>query len=186
MSKDRIVRGVRFVVGCLLAVLGASVGLPVFAVALTTEKPVTMWDKVDSRLAGATPAAQMTFRVIKTWCMQHLKGINLQLVDVANLGAFQLGVTGPLRVYAVYAKKQATATRAFVGLFDDVLNDATAANERLVIGLAEASKEALVFYPDGLPLAAGLVAGGYTTAGGFNGTTLSTSGDNMNGFFLVG
>jgi hypothetical protein len=169
----------------LTACLGF-LGLPfAFGAVLTTEKPVTMWDKVDQRLANATPCAQMTFRAFKSWCMQHLKGINLQIVDFADLGAAVNPLDGVMRVYAIYAKKQNTATDAFLKLFDDAATD-TAGNARLTLGILEASRDAVVFYPDGLALANGIVLGSYTAPIGAGGVTATTTGDGPNGFMLVG
>lgn len=184
--KGRILWGAKVLASLVVGALAACMGVPVFGAVLTVERPAVMWDKVDQRLAAATPASQMLFRQFKSWCMQHLKGKELQLIDLTNVTAFVNPLDGAFRVYAIYAKKQATATRAYLGVFDDVANDATAVNERLALGLVEASKEAVVFYPDGLPLTAGLVVASYTASAGSNGTTASTSGDGANGFMLVG
>jgi len=153
---------------------------------LTTETPVTMWDKVDARLAGATPAAQMVFRAFKSWCMQHLRGINLQLLDIADLNAFTNPLDGTLRCYALYLRKSNTATATYVKLFDDATNDAVAGAARLAIGLTAARQSVFLFYPDGLPVVNGVVLGGYTALIGSNATTPSTAGDGANGFMLVG
>jgi hypothetical protein len=176
----------RSIVAFVLSAVAAFFGLPfAYGAVLTVEKPVTMWDKVDQRLAGATPCAQILFRGFKSWCMQHLKGINLQLVDFADLAAAVNPLDGAMRVYAVYAKKQGTATDAFLKLFDDAATD-TAGNARLTLGILEASRDALVFYPDGLALASGIVLGSYTAPIGAGGVTATTAGDGPNGFMLVG
>lgn len=179
-------RAVRFLFGILTMVLGAVFGLPIFAAVLTVEAPVTMWDKVDTRLAGATPCAQMLFRSFKSWTMQHLRGINLQLLDVSDLTAFTNPLDGAVRVYAIYLKKQGTATASFFKIFDDATNDATLSAARVDIALMEAGKENFVFFPDGLPLANGVVLGAFTAFIGGATVTASTTGDGPNGFLLVG
>lgn len=170
----------------LVALAGAACGLPVFGTAIATQAPVIIWDKVEQQLAGATPGAQASFRAFKSWCNQNLRGISLQLFVISNLTAYVLLATGALRVYAVYVKKQGTATASYFKIYDDVASDATAANARVNLGLQEASKEGWLFFPDGLPFASGLVIAAFTLFVGSNGTTASTSGDGPNGFILVG
>lgn len=177
----------RSIAAFVLMALSGLCGVPLaIGAVLTVEPPVVTWDKVDSRLAGATPCAQMMYRSFKSWCMQNLRGINLQLLDVANLTGFTNPLDGAIRVYAIYIKKQNTATRAYFNLFDNATNDAVAADAKLSLPMFEAGKEAFLFFPDGLPLAAGLVLGAYTALIGANATTASTSGDGPNGFLLVG
>jgi hypothetical protein len=177
----------RSIVGFVLMALGALGGLPVvFGAVLTTETPVTMWDKVDARLSRATPCAQMMFRAMKSWCMQNLRGINLQLLDIADLTGFTNPLDGVIRVYAVYVKKQATGTDSFFKIFDNATNDATAADARVDIALLDANQENILIFPDGLALASGVVLGAYTAFIGANATTASTAGDGPNGFMLVG
>jgi hypothetical protein len=177
----------RSIAGFVLLALGAVFGMPVaFGAVLTTETPVTMWDKVDARLSRATPCAQILFRGFKTWCMQHLKGINLQLLDIADLTGFTNPLDGVVRVYAVYVKKQNTGTDAFFKIFDNATNDATVADARVGIALLDANQEQILIFPDGLALAAGVVIGAYTAFIGANATTASTAGDGPNGFMLVG
>jgi len=186
-------RVLRSVLTFILGALAVLTGLPFVPLAvLATEAPVTMWDKVDSRLnggpvgTGATPCAQMCFRAFKSWCMQHLRGINLQLIDMADLTVDINPLDGAIRVYAIYARKQPTATDTYFNIFDDAATDGTAADARLSLPLLESGREVFAFYPDGLPLVDGLVVGAYTALIGANGVTPTTTGDGPNGFLLVG
>jgi hypothetical protein len=153
---------------------------------LTVESPVTMWDKVDQRLANQAPMSQMLFRAYKSWCMQHLRGISLQLVDFANVTDDVNPLDGAIRIYAIWVKKQATATDAFFKVFDDAATDGTAGDAIIALPLMDASEGWALFSPDGHPLVDGLVLGAYTAFIGANGSTPSTTGDGPNGFMLVG
>lgn len=176
------------VASAVLMLLGGLLGFPaVFGATLTVEAPVTMWDKVlEQRLAGASPCAKILFRGFKSWCMQHLKGIQLQLIDLSNVTVDTNPLDGALRVYAIYVKKQATGTDSFFKIFDNATDDGTAGDAVVAIPLMESGEAAMMFWPDGHPLALGLVTGAYTAFIGANNSTPTTTGDGPNAFLLVG
>jgi hypothetical protein len=87
------------------------------------------------------------------------------------------------KVFAIWLKKQATATDAYFKLFDDATNSGTAGDERITLSLLVASEEAFLFYPQGADMAAGIVITSHTSS---NGTTDSTSGDGPNGIIVYG
>lgn len=184
----RVIRTLSTIASALTMGLGALLGFPVVVGAvLTVEAPVTMWEKVlEQRLASASPCAQMLFRAYKSWCMQHLKGISLQLIDLANVTVDTNPLDGAIRVYAIYVKKQATGTDTFFKVFDDATDDATAGDAVVAIPLMESGEAAMMFWPDGHPLADGLVTGAYTAYIGANNATPTTTGDGPNAFLLVG
>lgn len=186
--RMRVLRFASNVAGFLATCVGALCGFPVvFGAALTVEAPATMWDKIaDQRLAAATPAAQMLFRGFKSWCMQHMRGIQLQCIDFGDQTVDTNPLDGAVRVFAVYCKKQGTAADAWFKVFDDATDDATAGDAKIALPILEASKESIAFFPDGIPLADGLVIGSYTAFIGANNSTPTTAGDGPNGFLLVG
>lgn len=154
---------------------------------LTTEAPVTMWEKVlTQRLANKTPFAFQAFVAFKTWAMQHLRQKELQLIDFADQTVDTNPLDGAIRVYAIYCKKQATATDAYFKVFDDATDDATAGDAKIALPILESGVESFAFFPDGIPLIDGLVIGSYTAFIGANNATPTTTGDGPSGFLLVG
>ena len=86
-------------------------------------------------------------------------------------------------MYVAYVKKRATATDSYFKLFDDASADGTAGDERITMPTLEASESQIVVYPQGLTMAAGIVATSHTTS---DGTTDSTAGDSGDGFIILG
>ena len=100
-----------------------------------------------------------------------------------NTTAFVNSLDGAVQVFAVYLKKQNTATDAYFKIFDDATDDTTAGDVELTFPLLEANDEVVLFYPEGIPLADGLVQSSHTTS---TGSTDTTTGDGPNGFILMG
>lgn len=184
----RALRILNSILGFVAMGLGAVSGMPiVFGAALTTEAPVTMWEKLlEQRLANKTPFARMAFVAFKSWAMQHLRGKELQLIDITDQTVDTNPLDGAIRVYAIYLKKQATATDAWFKVFDNATDDATAGDAKIALPILESGVESFAFFPDGIPLANGLVIGSYTAFIGANNATPTTAGDGPNGFLLVG
>lgn len=86
-------------------------------------------------------------------------------------------------VYVLFVRKRGTATDAYVKLFDDATDDGTAGDGRVVLPLLEASEDNILFFADGLDMAAGVVSTSHTT---YSGTTDSTAGDAGDGFLIIG
>ena len=105
---------------------------------------------------------------------------------ISNLTADVVVEDEACTLYAVWLKKQATATDAFFKIFNDAANDATDTDARLGIPLLVSGEEHFWCAPNGVPMAAGIVAGSYTAFTGSNGTTPSTSGDCPNGVIVYG
>jgi hypothetical protein len=96
----------------------------------------------------------------------------------------QVLVDAACTLYAVYGKKAATATDVYLGIFDDAADDAGAGTDgRVILPFLVSGEESFWFSPNGLPMAAGVVAKAYTD---FDGTTDSTDTDCPNGFAIVG
>ncbi len=87
-------------------------------------------------------------------------------------------------VYFVYAKKRSGVdTDAYLALFDDATDDAGAATDaRLSVDLQSGGNEVVVWFPQGIDMATGVVAKSYTD---FDGTTDSSAGDAPDGFVIV-
>lgn len=175
------------VLALIIGVLGAMNGVPfALGAVLTTEIPVLTQRRLESLLSEATPGAQAAFRAWFSFMMQQRSELKMQLVGISNLTVDINPLDGIIAVYAVYLKKQATATAAYFKIFDDATDDTTAADARVALGLLTASKEEWAFWPDGLNLTDGLVIGSYTALIGSNNVTPTTTGDGPNGFMLVG
>lgn len=87
-------------------------------------------------------------------------------------------------LYAVYGKKPATATDAYLVVYDDPVDDCDGATDaRLSIGFLIASDREFFVNVRGIPMAAGVVAVSYTD---FDGTTKSSASDAPSGFVIIG
>lgn len=136
--------------------------------------------------AGKSPLAGAAFTEFWKWLAGHKNNPTLQFVAISDLTADVVAANVACKLFAVFLKKQATATDSFYNVFDDATNDATEGDKRLTLGLVTASEQQFWFNPNGLDLAAGMVHGAYTAAAGANGSTPTTSGDGPNGFVVIG
>jgi len=155
---------------------------------LSTEVQLLSKQRVGNALAAlnASPQARAAFREFFKWLDGHKKDVKLQVISISNLTVDVNPLDGVLKVYAVYVKKQATATDAYYKLFDDATDDTTADDAKVALPLLVANDEQIFLSKKGLDLADGLVHGSYTAFTGYNGTTATTTGDGPNGFVLVG
>ena len=88
------------------------------------------------------------------------------------------------RLYAVVAKKQATATDVFLHILDDATDDTGIATDtRVMLSFIESSDQAIASYPKGVAMGTGVVAKAYTES---DGVTDSASTDTPNGFIIIG
>ena len=112
---------------------------------------------------------------------------DLQFVPVSDTQLTTAGGTVladvPATVYVVYLKKTATATDAYVKLYDDITDDTTTTDQRLSVGILESGEEHLVVYPKGLTMATGIVGTSHTEG---QGSTDSTATHVANGFLIIG
>ncbi len=112
---------------------------------------------------------------------------DLQFVPIADADMTGtdgvIAVDAPCVVYVAYIKKGATATDSYFKLFDDITDDTTTTDARLIVGLLEANEEHLMLFPKGLTMATGIVATSHTNAAG---STDSTTGDSGDGFLIIG
>lgn len=86
-------------------------------------------------------------------------------------------------VYAVYGKKRNTATDAYLVLLDDATDDSGGATDaRVSLAFQDGRDELFLIFPNGLDMAAGVVAKAYTD---YDGTTDSTAADCPDGYVIV-
>lgn len=147
----------------------------------------TAWQKVNKALSSASPAAQEAFRALKIYLANQALNPPLNVAFFAQADSGAAGGTGALlgtgtpKVYAVYAKKGATATLSFLKIADDVSGGGTAATWKVGLNLTGASDEA--FYMDFAPTAyvSGIAVAAHTT---FTGASVSTGAAAADGFVL--
>ena len=112
---------------------------------------------------------------------------DLQLITMSDTQLTTAGgsilADAPAVVYVAYVKKGTTATDSYFKLYDDITDDTTTTDQRLSVGMLEASEEHLAVYPKGLTMAVGIVGVTHTEG---QGTTDSTAGDAGNGFLIIG
>lgn len=131
------------------------------------------------------------FHLLKAFFLNHAankKNADLGYVAFTTAGIAADGgvalVDAACKLYVIYGKKANTATDVYVQFLDDASDDTGGATDaRVVIPFLEAEKESIWIQPDGLPMAAGVVATAYTD---YDGTTDSTASDCPTGFVIVG
>lgn len=107
---------------------------------------------------------------------------DLEFVPFADLTSDTVLASGALSLYFLYARKQNTATDAFLTLTDHAtVSDGSAGF--LQLEQTVATEESYAVFRKGLAQALGITANSSTTVGG---TTDSTSGDGADGFVIMG
>jgi len=165
--------------------------------AISTESGNLAWQKVKTAIEKAgsgqsNPGVVQAFKALKSYLSQHKRNPDLQFVPFTD--ADVTGTDGvviadaPATVYAFYVVKSGTsgtgtATDSFVKLYDDATDDSTAGDGRVALPLLVANDIEFYISPDGLPMAAGIVATAHTS---LPAATDSTAGDAGPGFVLLG
>jgi hypothetical protein len=112
----------------------------------------------------------------------HGSNPDLQFVAFSDLTGDTVIADAACKIYAIFMKKQATATDAFAK-FVDHASTAAGTTFALCIELNDTNDRVLLIYPRGLAMSAGVTAVSSTTdVGG----TDSTAGDGPNGFVVIG
>lgn len=154
-----------------------------------------VWQRVNEFMLlqqGTAPTSPVTraavLRDLKGWLATQKGNPKLQYQSFTNVtSAVNVGVsTGGATLWALFVKKQNTATAAYFRYNDtnNTVGGASGANMIGVIPMANAGDEVLtVFTPNGYALTTGLGVESATTAAG---GTDSTSGDGPNGFAIFG
>ncbi len=153
--------------------------------ALVLESSTLVWQKVRKATASANPSIQLAFKGLREYLAQQNGNQDLQLIPFTEVQADVAGgtvlLTGACRVYAVFIKKENSATDNFAWIYDDATDDTTAANARIEFPLLIANEEQMYVNALGLPIVTGLVVTQYT---GPLGTTDGSNGGD--GFVVVG
>lgn len=153
--------------------------------ALTLESAGRVRQK--ARLYVQSPAILMSLKALFLFLATTKKNPDLAFEPFTSTSIDDAGgevlVDAACTLYAVYGKKRNTGTDAYLVLFDDATDDAGGATDaRVVLPFLVGEHEAFAIFPNGVALAAGLVAKSYTD---FDGTTDSTAGDAPDGFAIV-
>ena len=158
--------------------------------ALSLENSLLVWQKAKASMEslGADSVSIAAFKALK----EKLAGVggnpDLQFVPIAATdvddASGKVLADVACKLYAVFGKKLATATDAYLAILDDATDDTGVATDvRVILPFLEASHKALFVEPDGLVMATGVVAKSYTD---WDGTTDSSSADTPNGFAIIG
>ncbi len=146
-----------------------------------------VWNRVNIALANASPEAQLQFKALKLWLATQKGNPRLQFLTFSDVttDAPTAVISGGCTLYAVYAKKQNTATDAFLKLNDSatLAGGAAGINTTNLIPLLVGNDEAMSFYQPGQIFATGITVASETTAAGGADTV---TGDGPNGFLIIG
>lgn len=156
--------------------------------ALSLQSGVLTWQKVRQALTDANPAAAGAFKALREWLVSQNGNPDLQFIAFAGAdvddAAGKVLADAACQLYGWYGKKTATATDSYLVLLDDATDDAGGATDaRVSVGFLVASEPQFGIYPNGLPMATGVVGKTYTD---YDGVTDSTAGDSPNGFIIIG
>ena len=131
------------------------------------------------------------YHILKAFFLNHAankKNADLYLAPILSTSIDDAGgqvlVDAACTLYAVYGKKAATATDVYLVLLDDATDDSGGATDaRLSMAFLASEDEQIFVNPNGIAMAAGVVAKAYTD---YDGTTDSTAADCPTGFCIVG
>lgn len=153
-----------------------------------------VWQRVNEFMSlqvGTVPTSPVTraafLRSLKQWLATQKGNPKLQYASFTNVtAAVNVGITtGGATLYALFLKKQNTATAAYPRINDTnaTVGGASGANMIAQLPLLVAGDEIALIFQPGLVLATGLgIESATTAAGGAD----STSGDGPNGFAIFG
>jgi hypothetical protein len=154
---------------------------------LSLENANLVRQKAKIALLNAHPVAQDAFEALQKYLASQGGNPDLQFIAIdgtdADGASGTVSADAACQVYGFYGKKVDAAEDAYFELFDDATNDATAGDARVALPFLIAEEEAFAIFPQGLPMAAGVVAKLYTTLAG---TTDTTAGSGANGFVIIG
>lgn len=156
--------------------------------ALSLENSNLVAQKTKLALEDAHPMAQEAFGAFKRYLASQGGNPDLQFIPFAGASIDDAGgqvlADAACKLYGWYGKKPDAATDAYLVLLDDATDDAGGATDaRVSAGFLVAKQANFGIYPNGLPMAAGVVAKSYTD---YDGVTDSTAGDAPNGFVIIG
>ena len=156
--------------------------------ALSTEAANLVWQKAEAAQPDYKPSIKNILRALKAYLAQSKANPDLQFGSIISTSIDAAGgqvvADAACKLYAVVAKKAATATDVYLVIFDDATDDAGAGTDgRVVIPFLVSGEYGIWINPDGLAMGTGIVAKAYTD---FDGTTDSTAADCPDGFAIFG
>lgn len=153
--------------------------------AIATQDILAVKRKVFNYLKGGTKGDPLSFALLDQlfrYFSQHGANPDLQVVFYANLTADSIVADAACRVYAVYGRKQNTATDAyFKG--NDSATVTSGSDDDINLEFLEALDSQVWVSKKGLPMANGFTIGSDTSA---NGTSATSTGDGPDGFVIIG
>lgn len=151
-----------------------------------------VWQRVNKALwaTSGSPVEKAAFlRTLKNWLATQKGNPRLQYVSFSDVTTDaqvspEVSASG-CTIYAIFAKKQNTATDAYFKINDSatVAGGANGANVKITIPLLVGNDEVAMIFQPGLIFATGIVVASETTAAG---GTDTTTGDGPNGFMIIG
>lgn len=154
--------------------------------ALAVGNPNLVWQNVIKALANESPVTQAAFRALKIHLSSQLGNRDLQFIPFTEVQADVAGgtvlVTGALTVYAIFVKKENSATDNWTWVYDDATDDTTDASAMFCFAVLRANESSFMIHPAGFAFALGVTVTQYVTSA-ISKTDGSTG---ANGFVLVG
>jgi hypothetical protein len=161
-------------------------------VAKSLEGANLVWQRVNEFMltSNSSPVQKASFlRSLKSWLATQKGNPKLQYLSFTNVTGDAVTTpelsTGGCTIFALYCKKQNTATDAYFKVNDSATTagGGSGANVKITLPLLVGNDEIAVIFQPGLVFATGIAVASETTAAGGADTT---SGDGPNGFFIVG
>lgn len=161
-------------------------------VAKSLEGANLVWQRVNKALwaTSGSPVEKAAFlRTLKNWLATQKGNPRLQFLSFSNVTTDAVTVpevsASGCTIYAIFAKKQNTATDAYLKINDSatLAGGANGANVTITIPLLVGNDEVAMIFQPGLIMATGVVVASETTAAG---GTDTTTGDGPNGFMIIG
>lgn len=162
------------------------------SVAKALEGANLVWQRVNESMwtQNSSPVTRAGFlRELKKWLATQKGNPKLQYLSFSDVTTGAVTVpelsTGGCTIFAIYAKKQNTATDAYFKVNDSAstAGGANGANMKITLPLLVGNDEIAVIFQPGLVFATGVAVASETTAAGGSNTS---SGDGPNGFLIVG
>lgn len=141
--------------------------------------------QVGTTAGAGDPIAEYLIKALFLGLAANKGNPDLQFLPFSEVNADVSGGTvllsGACRVYAVYTRKENSATDNWTWVYDDATDDTTAGDALISLPQLEANADAIFVSSVGIPAGTGIVITQYTTA---LGTTDGSNG--ADGFVIVG
>lgn len=129
------------------------------------------------------PGGSLALKAFFRYMSENRGNPDLEYYTFAALADDTVAVDAACTLFYAYMRKQNTAVDAYAKIFDNASSTGTAADERVTLFFADGRDTAVLWYPQGQPMAAGVVLTSHTTS---SGTTDSAAADGPDGFLIWG